>query len=271
MNDVFICQYVGSKGKLHESVYEPYYDILHTICKIDFRGLTQEQKDRELLSRYFTVFVATFPGLKYTVRTQNAAARFSHEVLGRLEFVEDPIKTDDDRIRHILAILSLNDLKKKLRDTIKYIIKYHADKIKPQNIIALNYLNENTEFFNPLLEYFMNTLIIPNESIKEYVYKYISEKIEKHIGITFTTNYKSLSVLQEPKKKKAEIELDEDTGMVDTDIYQNVKGESSKRKPKPKAKKNNDPDDKNDRDYVPKPREKNDSDDENDPDYVPSD
>lgn len=224
LNDSFICQYTGSRSKLHDSMYEPYFDVLENICKIDFRRLHEAERDHALFTSYFRLFVATFPGHHFTVRHRHPGADFSQEVLGRLEFTEEPIKDDDDRVKHILGILSLYELKHKLGNIIEYILREHLR--KAEHIISLQFLNslyKESHFFDPLLEFFMDTLIIPNESIKEFVYKYITHEIHTHIGLAFTQNYHSLLDMREKEKEIDTQELEEDIGMIDAQIYKDQK------------------------------------------------
>lgn len=249
LDDSFICQYTGSKSKLHDSMYEPYLDVLENICNIDFRQLNERERDHALFTSYFRLFVATFPGQHFTVKHKHPGAEFSHEVSKLLEFTEEPIKNDDDRVKHILAILSLYELKNKLGSVIEYILKEHLR--KSVHIISLKFLNsvyKESHFFDPLLQFFMDTLIIPNESIKEYVYKYIIHEIEKHIGLAFTRNYHSLLDMREKEKEVSTGELEQDIGMIDAQIYK----EEHKKPPASKSTRRK-------KKY------------EYDPDYVPSD
>lgn len=253
LNDSFICQFTGSKSKLHDSMYEPYLDVLENICKIDFRQLNEYQRDHALFTSYFRLFVATFPGHHFTVKHKHRGTEFSQEVLNRLEFTEQPIQNDDDRVKHILAILSLYELKNKLGSVIEYILKEHLR--KAEHIISLQFLNSiyrESHFFDPLLQFFMDTLIIPNESIKEFVYKYITHEIETHIGLAFTKNYHSLLDMREKEKEINTEELEEDIGMIDAQIYKDQqkqrrqqKQSNTSRSKKSKNKYEDDPD------YVP--------------------
>lgn len=249
----YICQYVGSKGTFDESIYEPYYDILQKITGTNFRILTQEQKDYELFVKFFYIFVATFPDLKYEIKQQYQTTLFSQEVSRKLEFIEEPIKTDDDRVKHILAIIAMNDIKKNLNTIISYIIKTHLSKQKIKwDLISLNYLKvlykkyNSINLFDPLLQFFMSTLIIPNETIKEFIYKYIIDQIEINIGISLTRNYKSLILLYEHKKSQ-DTNIQQhtlDTGMLDVNLYKDDK-KHSKIKVKRTKKYDKDPD------YIP--------------------
>lgn len=217
-NEAYICQYVGSKGTLDESVFEPYYSIISQICGYDFRTLTSQQKNTELSKIYYRQFNAKFPGLMITP------------------------ETNDDIIRYLLAIISLNDLEKNLTATIKYIVNHHLKKQKLNaTMFSLGFLKsfythlQTDNFFDPLLQYFMSTLIIPNESIQKHIYNVISNEIKKHIGIELTDNYKMLTVLRESPEKNVATFPEEklDMGMTDA-----VVGESSKKqKPKKEIKK----------------------------------
>lgn len=255
LTTTYICQYVGSEGIFNESIYEPYYDILEEITGTNFRILTQEQKDYELFVKFFNIFIVTFPDLQYEIKQEYQRTIFSQEVSRKLQFIEEPIKTDDDRIKHILAIIAMNDIKKNLNTIISYIIKTHLSNQKVKwDLISLNYLKilykkyNSLNLFDPLLQFFMNTLIIPNETIKEFIYKYIIHEIEINIGISLTKNYRSLMILYDYKKSDDKLETyNLDTGMLDVNLYKDditVK-KTSKIKQKKLKKYEDDPD------YIP--------------------
>ena len=209
--DNFICQYLGSYSAFSSSVYEPYFDILQTICEVNFRPLDDTTRDATLMQKYFEKFVATFSVQNYSVNATSNITTFSLGVLGTLTFTPEQISSPDDRIKHIIGLITLHEWKDKLTKVIKYVIKEHVKtKINVINLRTLNAYYKKEDFFDPLLQFFMDTLLLPNESIKQFVYRKLTHEIKKQIGLEFTDNYRMLQELLEEKiKDMNEMDIDE--------------------------------------------------------------
>lgn len=248
LSDMFLCQYVGgsvgngsngANNRFDESVFEPYYEVINGICGYDLSLMSRAQKKIDLPKIYIKQFNMIFMNKTFNL----------HDIpdLHGLDGIREA--SDDDIIKYIIAIISLKDLKDNLENTLKYIVRAHFKAYKAQkgditllsisHIKALYNTLQKDGFFDPLLQYFMTTLIIPNEDIQKYVYNYISKKIKEKIGISLTDNYKMINVLKQPLPETQNVAINEneeqqenlDVGMTDLLPAEGSK-ESKKRAPK---------------------------------------
>lgn len=219
--EVYLCQYVGSKGILDKTVLDPYYDIIYDIVQKDDPTYDLNNVENDLPKIYIKQFNKIFMNKEYKL-----------DEISSIFIIRSP----DDLIRYVIAIVSLKDFKEKLKNTLNYIIKKHLKKQKHNVfLLSLSHIKSlyNTlhsdKFFDPLLQYFIDILIIPNEDIKKYIYDYISKEIKKNIGISLTDNYRVVSVLYNPILESSEYQdkEDRDTGMPDLSHV----ASSSRKKP----------------------------------------
>lgn len=240
LTEVFLCQYVGGGGSgssgnggFHEDVLEPYYEVINRICGYDLSLMSQEQKKIDLPKIYIKQFNKIFMNKTFNLHD------IPHILHGPGGIRE---ASDDEIIKYIIAIISLKDLKENLENTLEYIVRVHLKSQKLNitllsisHIKALYNTIQKDGFFDPLLQYFMTTLIIPNEDIQKYVYNYISKKIKEKIGISLTDNYKMMSVLKQPLPETQNVAINQqeqlDIGMTDPLPAEGSK-ESKKRAPK---------------------------------------
>ena len=237
LTEVFLCQYVGGGGSgssgnvgFHEDVLEPYYEVINRICGYDLSLMSQEQKKIDLPKIYIKQFNKIFMNKTFNLHD------IPHILHGPGGIRE---ASDDEIIKYIIAIISLKDLKENLENTLEYIVRVHLKSQKLNvtllsisHIKALYNTIQKDGFFDPLLQYFMTTLIIPNEDIQKYVYNYISKKIKEKIGISLTDNYKMISVLKQPLPETQNVATNEqeqlDIGMTDPLPVEDTKAAAAK-------------------------------------------
>ena len=185
--EVYLCQYVGSKGTFEESILEPYYKLLNP----NFKNLSDNEKITSLINTY--------------IREFNKVFKVSHVATNKdFEIVVSP----DILIRYIIGLTSLKDYETNFDKTITFIINKHLNKQKKSVfLLSLTQLKalydklQTSNFFDPLLTYFMDILIIPNENIKKIIYDSITKRIKDSIGISLTDNYHSVNALLRRKEK----------------------------------------------------------------------
>lgn len=175
-------QFLGSQYQFEISWFiEPYYERINEACQIagisktyDFRTVPDDDKLIHLPQIYAKLFAI--------VMKQNAPSL-------------PAITMHDEFVRYVIGIVALLDFKDRLKEAIKYILKKHIKKLKTEvTLLHLNHLHHLDKFykssgvFDPLLQFFVEAINVPNDYIQSTIHKYIREILENELKIVITDN-----------------------------------------------------------------------------------
>jgi len=215
--NVYFAQYLGSGAAFDMDAFlEPYYDgidaavgMIETHRKhYSFRDLPSEQKVIDIQGIYHALFKTVFVDVPHNPMITWTPSRSQSSPL-------------DMFVRCVIAVNQLTTFRSDFDDAIDYIIRVHFKKHKVSrqvinfhNLQSLYTFYDSSRFFDPLLMFFKDVLVIPNAQLQHAMYNYLQSELQKRLRISLTTNVEIINAMLDPSGPP-QVYLPQDSGMID--------------------------------------------------------
>jgi hypothetical protein len=237
-SDAYFCQFLGNKYNLEKDLinfmapYMPDIKQAHKYVKLPWELNALSRNDisnavsticMHLIAKEFNVpvNVATWP----------------------------PPQSSDEFVRYVISISSMMTFKDRLNRIINNIIselklnsiwrsQQHSAELPNISFIDAVHQHYNVAgFFNPLIDFFKETIVIPDETLRGPVYAHITKTIETRIKISIKESLQNFAtpLLDQSRSHSQEV-LIEDEDMGQEVEAPTQKSKSKKRTPSTKSK-----------------------------------
>jgi len=187
----YIAQFLGSESTFDViNFLDPYLPIIQKALRLT--GSSQYATDVFSMSHddKFTAIVSLYYNLFSIIFNHTRAAIIIHQSQ------KPRTGTVDSFVRYVIALgglVAIHEDYEKILNTI--IRKYFSSRTQEWSLLTLEKMFE-TDAFDPLLTFFTNILIIPDEEdeLRRQVYTFLSEKLLKTGKIIITTSHRSFSL-----------------------------------------------------------------------------